>query len=48
MANLVWVETYISEHVVRDAIGIVIRNSKRFILVCVYLLHNCKAYIGMR
>jgi len=37
MANLVWANTHISRYVMY-----------RFILVCVYLLHNWQAYIGVQ
>jgi len=48
MANLVWGNTYISgyECIILYALSYAAR--KRFILVCVYLLHSWQAYISMQ
>ena len=46
MVNLVWANAYISGYVKHNSAGIIVIH-KRFILACVYLLHNWQSYTGM-
>jgi len=50
MANLAWANTHISGYVMHDSVRITVIYAarKRFILACVYLLHNWQAYIDMQ